>query len=246
MTAPLTPVEFAERFQRASPTLWCIAAAVMGDRSGVEDALQEAAMIALAKLRCFDPATNFTAWMASIVRFVSLNHSRRNLRLRAASTDPHALDAIVAGGSLGRQAINSGSGRNGCASDGSAGRSRRAGMADGSAEARAGCGGEVSWRGDLRADQRTFDDRVVAALRTLDETVRCCLLMRTLRDMPYREISLALDIPEGTAMSHVYRARARLRELLVSEGRGEQSSSSDATPHRNGTRRETDSPTPDS
>ena len=39
--------------------------------------------------------------------------------------------------------------------------------------------------------------------------------MRTLMDMPYHDISLALNIPEGTAMSHVHRARMNLRSKLA-------------------------------
>lgn len=72
-------------------------------------------------------------------------------------------------------------------------------------------------RGVLLADQASFDDDVIRALSDLDETARSCVLLRTLLDMPYREIALALDIPEGTAMSHVHRARRRLRESLTEE-----------------------------
>jgi len=60
-----------------------------------------------------------------------------------------------------------------------------------------------------------FDDRVRAALETLPETARQCLLMRTLFDAPYSEIAARLDIPEGTAMSHVHRARRTLREIMA-------------------------------
>lgn len=59
-----------------------------------------------------------------------------------------------------------------------------------------------------------FDQRVLDALGTLDETPRTCLLLRTVREMSYRDIALVLDIPEGTAMSHVSRARRRLRDRL--------------------------------
>jgi len=69
-------------------------------------------------------------------------------------------------------------------------------------------------RGRVDADEAGFDDRVRRALETLDETARACLLLRTLRELPYREIALLLDIPEGTAMSHVHRSRQSLRALL--------------------------------
>jgi RNA polymerase sigma-70 factor (ECF subfamily) len=72
-------------------------------------------------------------------------------------------------------------------------------------------------RGRLVADQADFDDRVLHALGGLEEVARACLLLRTLKEMPYREISLLLGIPEGTAMSHVHRARQSLRQHLAAD-----------------------------
>lgn len=59
-----------------------------------------------------------------------------------------------------------------------------------------------------------FDGVLGRALEALEETTRLCLLMRVVADMPYRQIALALAIPEGTAASHVHRGRAALREAL--------------------------------
>jgi RNA polymerase sigma-70 factor, ECF subfamily len=80
----LTPAVFAACFRRSSPALWCIAAAVLGERTHAEDVLQEAAMIGLGKLGAFVPHTSFTAWMGQIVRFTALN-CRRKLQRRARS-----------------------------------------------------------------------------------------------------------------------------------------------------------------
>jgi RNA polymerase sigma-70 factor (ECF subfamily) len=77
-----------------------------------------------------------------------------------------------------------------------------------------GSGPAFDRRGTLPADQSDFDDRVLHALNLLEETARACLLLRTLRDLPYREISALLGIPEGTAMSHVHRSRQVLRQQL--------------------------------
>lgn len=52
------------------------------------------------------------------------------------------------------------------------------------------------------------------ALATLDEDARACLLLRTVLDVDYAEIAAMLQMPEGTAMSHVHRSRRRLMELL--------------------------------
>ncbi len=69
-------------------------------------------------------------------------------------------------------------------------------------------------QGKLPADQRVFDDAVVAALNSVSDVARACLLLRTLADMEYTEIAQMLAIPEGTAMSHVHRTRMALRNRL--------------------------------
>ncbi|MBI1827392.1 MAG: RNA polymerase sigma factor [Planctomycetes bacterium] len=61
----------------------------------------------------------------------------------------------------------------------------------------------------------SFDSRVLAALESVTEIARACLLLRTLEGMEYSEIAAVLEIPEGTAMSHVHRTRQHLRERLA-------------------------------
>ncbi len=68
--------------------------------------------------------------------------------------------------------------------------------------------------GAMDSDQGAFDDDLVAALNTLDQIPRACILLRTTMELGYKEIAELLDIPEGTAMSHVHRARRKLRESL--------------------------------
>ncbi len=60
-----------------------------------------------------------------------------------------------------------------------------------------------------------FDDRVLRALGDVGEIARACLLLRTLEGLEYTEISRLLEIPEGTAMSHVHRTRQYLRDRLA-------------------------------
>jgi RNA polymerase sigma-70 factor (ECF subfamily) len=178
----LTPAEFAKRFEDVSRTLWCIAAAVLGDRSAADDVLQESAMIALGKLDQFDQASNFLAWMARIVRFVALNHGRRRVAA-SPSVDPHSLESTAATSDL-------------------AGASHHVRMHT------------LNGQGQLNPDQPAFDDHVLAALASLESGARACLLLRVVLDMPYRDIARTLDMAEGTAMSHVHRARMTLRETL--------------------------------
>jgi RNA polymerase sigma-70 factor, ECF subfamily len=76
----------------------------------------------------------------------------------------------------------------------------------------------LSTRGELPADQAIFDDQVIRALNSVSDVARACLLLRTIEQMEYSEISKVLGIPEGTAMSHVHRARQHLRERLADLG----------------------------
>ncbi|MBL8758816.1 MAG: sigma-70 family RNA polymerase sigma factor [Phycisphaerae bacterium] len=62
---------------------------------------------------------------------------------------------------------------------------------------------------------RHLEPRLAAALDTLEQTARECLILRTTTDMTYAAIAAALGIPEGTAMSHVHRARQTLRRVLA-------------------------------
>lgn len=69
--------------------------------------------------------------------------------------------------------------------------------------------------GDPVSLDGVLDLRVVGALSDLGDIARACLLLRTVGDLHYSEIATLLDIPEGTAMSHVHRARVYLRERLA-------------------------------
>jgi RNA polymerase sigma-70 factor (ECF subfamily) len=178
--AALSPDELARRFQEAAGLLWTVASGVLGDRSGVEDVLQETCLIALEKRHQYERGTRLASWLARIAHLTALNHARRHRRGGEAAV-PSEQPAT--------------------------------GPADPSS-----CDPDLGPRGELLLDQRHFDDAVQAALLELEPTRRACLLLRVLRELDYREISELLGIPEGTAMSHVHRARATLRMRL--EGLG--------------------------
>jgi RNA polymerase sigma-70 factor (ECF subfamily) len=74
---------------------------------------------------------------------------------------------------------------------------------------------DLSARGEMPANQDYFDDRIMRALGSVNEMARACLLLRTLEGLSYAEIARLLEIPEGTAMSHVHRTRLYLRERLA-------------------------------
>lgn len=58
-------------------------------------------------------------------------------------------------------------------------------------------------------------DSLLLALNMLDENARTCLLLRVVGGLSYQSISAITDLSEGTAMSHVFRSRKRLRALLL-------------------------------
>ncbi len=104
---------------------------------------------------------------------------------------------------------------------------RRAGQVaedrlEGAEASRTAATGVLTGRGQVAPGAEPFDDDLLRALGGLDETARGCLLMRVVLEMPYKEIALAMDVPEGTAASHVHRARATLRGALrgADAGRG--------------------------
>jgi RNA polymerase sigma-70 factor (ECF subfamily) len=53
------------------------------------------------------------------------------------------------------------------------------------------------------------------ALRTLSDPERAVLLLRSIGDMRYREISEALDLPMGSVMGYLARARQKMRAALT-------------------------------
>jgi len=165
------PDEFAQEFRASFRTLWLVAIGVLRDAALAEDAVQEAAIVALGKLDQFSPGTNFRAWMGRIVRFVAMNSVRKERKRRPTPGDGDALDQIAI-------ADNHPVGTND------------------------------------PADGVVSDRQLMAALAQVGEVARSCLLLRTLEEMPYADIANLLEIPEGTAMSHVHRTRRLLRDRL--------------------------------
>jgi RNA polymerase sigma-70 factor (ECF subfamily) len=68
---------------------------------------------------------------------------------------------------------------------------------------------------------RHFDDRVKAAVDALPTLYREPFVLFSLGDLTYEEIAATLDVPIGTVMSRLHRARAALRERLASYARDE-------------------------
>ncbi|MHC4820395.1 MAG: sigma-70 family RNA polymerase sigma factor [Planctomycetota bacterium] len=72
---------------------------------------------------------------------------------------------------------------------------------------------------DAEGLQRLFDrnvgDEVKRAIDGLTEDHRAVLLMTSIGDLSYKEVAAALEIPVGTVMSRLHRARAQLKQHLA-------------------------------
>ena len=66
---------------------------------------------------------------------------------------------------------------------------------------------------------RHFDERVKVALDSLPDTYRVPMVLFALGDLSYQEIAATLEVPIGTVMSRLHRARAHLKAELVAYAR---------------------------
>ncbi|HZQ70606.1 MAG TPA: sigma-70 family RNA polymerase sigma factor [Terriglobales bacterium] len=67
---------------------------------------------------------------------------------------------------------------------------------------------------DASVQSRETRETVHRALQKLSPELREAVILRDLQDMDYREIALALKVPEGTVKSRINRGRAELARLL--------------------------------
>jgi RNA polymerase sigma-70 factor (ECF subfamily) len=91
--------------------------------------------------------------------------------------------------------------------------------------------GDAAATGDLESvgpapvpplDWESLDERLKAALENLQDEYQMVLLLWAVEDLSYKEIAEVLDIPIGTVMSRLHRARqklsAQLRDYAKQEG----------------------------
>lgn len=64
------------------------------------------------------------------------------------------------------------------------------------------------------ASFQAMDQEIVQALDQLPDDYRAVILLWAVEEMSYKEIAMILDIPIGTVMSRLHRARQRLAEQL--------------------------------
>ena len=67
---------------------------------------------------------------------------------------------------------------------------------------------------DQRLQTRETQEMVQKGLQKLSPELREAVILRDIQDMDYREIALALKVPEGTVKSRINRGRTELARLL--------------------------------
>ncbi len=67
--------------------------------------------------------------------------------------------------------------------------------------------------------QESIDPLLMKSLRSMPDILLIPLLLREIHDASYDEIATILDIPKGTVMSRLYRARTLLRKTLLSNSK---------------------------
>lgn len=70
---------------------------------------------------------------------------------------------------------------------------------------------------ERRYEQDSRRERLLAAIERLPQEFRETLILRDLENLSYKEIAATLDIPMGTVMSRLSRARRMLLEQLAPE-----------------------------
>lgn len=71
------------------------------------------------------------------------------------------------------------------------------------------------WLNRPDAFAEALDEKLVASLKILTEAERAVLLMRAIGEFRYREIAEALDIPLGSVMGNLSRARRKMQEAIL-------------------------------
>jgi RNA polymerase sigma-70 factor (ECF subfamily) len=80
----------------------------------------------------------------------------------------------------------------------------------------------TDWLLSPEALAEALDQDIVTALQRLTEMERTVLLLRSIRRFRYREIAETLDIPLGSVMGNLSRARRKMREAILRSRRRSQ------------------------
>jgi len=91
----------------------------------------------------------------------------------------------------------------------------RNGATSSSSEALEGAAAPESALPDLAVQRRQDAGAVRGAIEQLPEDLREVIVLREIEGLSYKEIAQIAEMPIGTVMSRLFRARERLKELLA-------------------------------
>jgi RNA polymerase sigma-70 factor (ECF subfamily) len=78
--------------------------------------------------------------------------------------------------------------------------------------------GNAAWSAPVT--QELTDEEVIAALNKLPDHYRSVVLLADVHEFDYKEVAAILDIPIGTVMSRLSRARGQLKKALAGAAAG--------------------------
>lgn len=184
------PSDRAERFLRhlepLKAALLAFCRRSLYRRDEVEDVLQSAIAIAFRDFDLYAEGTNFRAWVFRILANEILNRNRRDATRREVDFVDDVADELAGG--------------------------EAAAIAPRSELP------EQVWERMLEDPESVLDacdDGITRSVRELSGQERNVLLLRAIGEFKYREIADILDVPIGTVMGQLSRARQRLREDLL-------------------------------
>jgi RNA polymerase sigma-70 factor (ECF subfamily) len=182
----IPPDEFEKLALEQMDTLYRVAGRLTRDADRAADLVQETYLRAFRSRDAFELQEHgIRPWLLRIMRNLHLSRADRDRR-RPVAMDGEALDSLNAAEPLPGDAA-----------------------ATGDLEALGPGPGR-----DVPLDWEMLDDRMKVALENLQEEYQIVLLLWAVEDLSYKEIADVLDIPIGTVMSRLHRARQKLSAQL--------------------------------
>jgi RNA polymerase sigma-70 factor (ECF subfamily) len=188
----LTPEAFEALALEQMDTLYRVAGRLTRDADRAGDLVQETYLRAFRSRDAFELQEHgIRPWLLRIMRNLHLSRADRDRR-QPVAIDGEALDSLNASPTTPADAA----------------------AATGDLEA-------LGPAPSVPLDWDTLDERLKAALEDLQEEYQIVLLLWAVEDLSYKEIAAVLDIPIGTVMSRLHRARQKLSAQLKDFARQE-------------------------
>lgn len=185
---------FIELLTPHRDVLYRVCKSLIWNNNDIEDALQTAIMSAYKSFNTFEEGTNFRAWMIKFLINTVFNFNKKQTRLSIFETfHEDVLDTC-------KDSHN------------------RLDSTDMFEMLEMENIYHEILKNPLDLLER-MDKNIKNSLIKLSTAERTVFLLKSITDHTYKEIANILEIPVGTVMSHLYRARVKLRESLCNYAR---------------------------